>query len=75
MNTHHRRRRHLLSIFDRRGRAEQRAAEEQDAERRAAVRRILEQATRTLVVIDPVQPCHAPLLTPLQRARGNGGER
>jgi hypothetical protein len=75
MNAHHRQRRHLLSIFDRRARAERRAAAEQQLEHQAAVRRILEQATRQLPVIDPVQLQRAPLLTPGQVHRNQAAER
>jgi hypothetical protein len=63
MAQHHRRRRHLLNLWDRRGRILREAELQQEDERRAAVRRILEQATRPLPVYA------APLLTPGQESR------
>lgn len=78
--TQHRRRRHLLNLWNRRARAKrerelQLAEQRQAAEHRAAVRRILEQPTQLTPNIDPMRLQRAPLLTPLQAARSKRAER
>lgn len=65
----HGRRRTLLGFLDRRARVLQAAQDEQAREHRAAVRRILQEATRPLPT---VRPPSAPLLTRGQAARSGG---